>query len=92
MNGLQLIRQNAYHKLWRYFLVICVGVSSCENDMQEVQALNKKKIQVDEGKNISSYMSQGGHMKAHLTAPLMLNYRTDSPYVPAKRAKNIIER
>ncbi len=49
--------------------------------MREVAALNKKKIQVDEGKNISSYMSQGGKMKAHLTAPLMLNYRTDSPYV-----------
>ena len=55
----------------------CIFLFSCENDMEEVAALNKKKIQVDEGKNISSYMSQGGKMKAHLTARLMLNYRTD---------------
>ena len=59
----------------------CFILFSCENDMQEVVAMNQKKIQVDEGKNISSYMSQGGNIKAHLTAPLMLNYRTDSPYV-----------
>lgn len=68
-------------KIITAFAATCFAVSSCENDMREVQALNKKKIQVDEGKNISSYMSQGGKMKAHLTAPLMLNYRTDSPYV-----------
>jgi len=63
------------------FLTGCFFLWSCENDMKEVAAINKRKVQVDEGKNISSYMSQGGKMKAHLTAPLMLNYRTDSPYV-----------
>lgn len=54
--------------------------SSCENDMKEVAALNSKNIQVEEATNISSYLSQGGVMKGHLTAPKMLNYRTDSPY------------
>ncbi len=71
---------NLYKKITGLFTG-CIFLFGCENDMEEVAALNKKKIQVDEGKNISSYMSQGGKMRAHLTAPLMLNYRTDSPYV-----------
>jgi LPS export ABC transporter protein LptC len=62
-------------------LVIVLAITSCENDIKEVQALNKKSIQVDEGKNISSYMSQASNMRAHLTAASMLNYRTDTPYV-----------
>ncbi|MES2778052.1 MAG: LPS export ABC transporter periplasmic protein LptC [Bacteroidota bacterium] len=70
------------------FTVACF-LGSCENDMKEVAKLNQKKVQVDEGKNISSYMSQGGKMRAHLTAPLMLNYRTDSPYVEFPRGLHV---
>jgi hypothetical protein len=36
---------------------------------------------VEEGKNIESYMSQGGKMKAKLTAPIMLRYMLDTPKV-----------
>lgn len=63
------------------YLTGCFLLLSCENDIKEVAALNQKKIQVEEGKNISSYMSQDGVMKAHLTAPLMLSYRIDSTYI-----------
>ncbi|MEO7312121.1 MAG: LPS export ABC transporter periplasmic protein LptC [Chitinophagaceae bacterium] len=62
-------------------ITACFFLSGCENDDKVIQAMGKKKVQVDEGKNISSYMSTGGNIRAHLTAPLMLNYRTDSPYV-----------
>ena len=62
-------------------LIGCFLLLGCENDVKEVAALTQKKIQVEEGKNISSYMSQGGVMRAHLTAPLMLSYHTDSSYV-----------
>jgi len=54
---------------------------SCENDIKEVNALTQKKVSVDIGINIVSYYSQAGKVKAKLTAPLMKNYQTDSPYV-----------
>ena len=49
--------------------------------MQDVQQLGKKHIGIEEGKNIESYLSQGGKTKARLTAPLMLRYQQDTPKV-----------
>lgn len=40
-----------------------------------------KKLQVEVAIDISSYLSQSGDMRAHLTAPLMYNYHTDTPYI-----------
>jgi LPS export ABC transporter protein LptC len=59
----------------------CFFVSSCENDMREVQAMGKKTIGVEEAKNIESYLSQSGKVKAKLIAPLMLRYQLDTPKV-----------
>jgi len=56
-------------------------VSSCVNDEMKVKALFQKKLGVDEAVNIESYMSQGGKMKAKLTAPLMLRYQDTSARV-----------
>jgi LPS export ABC transporter protein LptC len=59
----------------------CFFVWSCENDMREVQNLSKKSIGVEEGKEIESYLSQEGKLKAKLIAPLMLRYQSDTPKV-----------
>ena len=56
----------------------CFFVSGCENDVNVVRELGRKKTGVDEGRNISSYLSMNGRMKAHLTAPLLLRYQGDS--------------
>ena len=62
-------------------LLACFLVSSCVNDEMKVKALFQKKLGVDEAVNIESYMSQGGKMKAKLTAPLMLRYQDTSARV-----------
>ncbi len=62
-------------------LLGCFFVLSCENDIREVQNLNQKSIGIEEGKDIESYLSQEGRVKAKLTAPLMLRYQRDSPKV-----------
>ncbi len=59
----------------------CFFVCSCENKMSDVQALGQKAIGVEEAKNIESYLSQGGKVKAKLVAPLMLRYQLDTPKV-----------
>lgn len=53
-------------------------IISCENKEEDIKALFKKKLGVDEAVNIESYMSQSGKMRAKLTAPLMLRYQDTS--------------
>ncbi|MBN8719436.1 MAG: LPS export ABC transporter periplasmic protein LptC [Sediminibacterium magnilacihabitans] len=56
----------------------CFFMFACENDVNEVRALGKRKPGVDEGRKIESYLSVGGHMRAKLIAPLMLSFQGDS--------------
>lgn len=56
----------------------CFFVCACENDVNEVQELGRKKQNVEEGRNISSFLSMNGKMRAHLTAPLLLRTDGDS--------------
>jgi len=91
-NALQFIRTLSLSKwkgrtlalLSRYsaLVVICilcsVIFSSCENDPGEIENWTKKAELREEAKTIESYLSQGGQMKAKLTAPLMYRYQRDT--------------
>src|SRR5690349_18411080 len=68
--------------------------SSCENDEKEVDALFKKKAAVEEAKNIESYLSQSGVVKAKLTSPYMLRVQqvqsqADTPYMEFPRTLHV---
>jgi hypothetical protein len=56
----------------------CFFMCACENDVNEVRDLGKKKLNLEEGRNIESYLSMNGKMRAHLTAPLLLRSDGDS--------------
>src|SRR5690349_8666650 len=72
----------SYYFLAAALLMGCFFViTSCENSQEEVDQLFKKKIAIEEGKTIESYLSQSGKVKAKLTAPYMLRYEADSPYI-----------
>lgn len=60
------------------FLIGCFFMLACENDVNEVKRLGKKNPGIEEGKNITSFLSMGGKMKAKLTAPVLLRYQGDS--------------
>jgi LPS export ABC transporter protein LptC len=64
-----------------FLIALVIGCMSCENNMKNIPSLRKKKVGVETGKNIESYYSVGGKVKAKLTAPNMIRYLTDSPYV-----------
>ncbi len=59
----------------------CFFLSACENDANEVNSLNKKKLGVEEAVNIKVNFTIGGQAKAILTAPLMLRVQDTVPYV-----------
>ena len=74
---------NTHHTYKRYkriaaFLMGCFFMIGCENDVNEVKQLGVKKPSIEEGKDIVSYLSVAGVMKAKLMAPLLLRYQGDS--------------
>jgi LPS export ABC transporter protein LptC len=62
---------------------------ACENDEAIVNNLYDKKIAVEEAFKIESFMSEGGKVKAKLTAPYMLRYQADSPYIEFTRSLHV---
>ena len=72
---------NRKYKNLAAIFIGCFFISSCENDLTEIRSLGSKRIGVEEGKQIESYLSQDGKVKAKLMAPLMLRYQVDTPRV-----------
>jgi LPS export ABC transporter protein LptC len=62
------------------FILSCLFFSGCENDPNVLKAWTEKKVMVETGKNIESYLSQEGQVKAKLIAPLMYRYEADTLY------------
>jgi LPS export ABC transporter protein LptC len=62
-------------------LMGCFFLAACENDPKEIEALTGKRVEIEEGYNIESYLSQSGVMKARLKAPKMLRVLSDTIYV-----------
>ena len=56
----------------------CFFLSSCENDERKIDELLKKKVAIEEGKQIEGYMSQDSKMKARLISPYMIRSQNDS--------------
>ena len=62
-------------------LISCLFFFSCENDPKLIQELNTQKTTIDEARDVTTFLSQDGIMKAKLIAPLMLRFQADTSYV-----------
>lgn len=67
----------------------CFFITACENDQKVVDDLFRKKTAVEEALKVESYLSQGGIVKARLTAPYMKRYMADSPYVEFPKSLHV---
>jgi LPS export ABC transporter protein LptC len=86
-NGISIARK--YFHTAALFMSCCF-VCSCENDPKQVDDLTRAVTEVEEARNIESYLSQEGVMKAKLTAPLMYRIlKKDSPYVEFPKALHV---
>lgn len=63
--------------------------TSCENDEKKIDALTKNVVMKEEATNVVSYMSQGGKMKAKLTAPLMFRVSADTLYTEFPKSLHV---
>lgn len=63
------------------FITGCIFLCSCENDPKLIAEFNKKKIGVEEAKNVNINYTTGGKQKAILVSPLMYRVQDTVPYV-----------
>ncbi|MBX2921750.1 MAG: LPS export ABC transporter periplasmic protein LptC [Chitinophagaceae bacterium] len=65
------------------FFALLSLLSACENSEEEIRERARRKMGVDEAKDIETYFSQAGKVKAKLTSVLMLRYQDhqDTPRV-----------
>lgn len=74
-----MINRFSIKNIWKAAILPgCFFVYGCENDVNEVRELGRKRANVEEGRNIESWLSMNGRMRAHLTAPILLRSQTDS--------------
>lgn len=59
---------------------LALATTGCENDPKEVDALTRKVIEVEEGKDIKALFSQSANLKAYLQAPRMNRVKADTVY------------
>ena len=71
------------------FFTGCFFLVACENDPQVIKNMREKKTAVEEAVNVETFLSQDAKIKARLTAPFMLRYLADSPYVEFPRTLHV---
>lgn len=64
-------------------------LTGCENDPAEVEALTKKKQEVEVGHDIKGDFSQAGTLKADLVSPLMYRVKADTPYTEFPKSVHV---
>jgi LPS export ABC transporter protein LptC len=67
----------------------CFFFLACENSQKDIDAVTGTKAMVEEAKNIETYLSQGGMLKARLSAPYMIRSSTDTLYVEFPRSLHV---
>lgn len=67
----------------------CLLFVGCENDDKAITEWTQKVTLVDEAKNVETYFSQGGHLKAKLTAPLMIRAQNDTVFTEFPKSLHV---
>jgi LPS export ABC transporter protein LptC len=70
--------KNIVYKNLAALITGCFFLIACENDPQVIKEWTEKKVLVEVGKNIESFLSQGGQMRARLVSPIMYRYEADT--------------
>jgi LPS export ABC transporter protein LptC len=63
-------------------LAISCLIASCENDLKDVEEISSQKlaVQIERSENVEVIYSDSAVVKAKLTAPVVLHYKTADPY------------
>lgn len=79
--------------LYTFFLLTISFITSCENDIDEVNSITaetEKKLPLQSSKNFESIYSDSAIVRAKLTAPQLDNYGGKKPYVELPLGMNVV--
>jgi LPS export ABC transporter protein LptC len=76
-----MVLKTVYIQLSAALISGCIFLSACENTPQEIDAVTKKKLGVEEAYKVNLNYTTGGKAKAILRSPLMLRVQDTTPYV-----------
>lgn len=73
-------------------IFISVITSSCENDLKEIEKISSRKeqVSVDTSKGVEMILSDSAMVKGRLITPLLLAYKTASPYNEMPKGLTVI--
>ena len=63
------------------FVLSCCFVCSCENDERDINNFLQDNVSKEEATDVVSYFSQGGNLRAKVTAPLLVRVKSDTQYI-----------
>lgn len=75
-----MLSKKRYELILAALTISCFFIISCENDVKKIDALLKNRAAIEEAFKIETFYSQGGQVKAKLTAPYMMIVQGDSAY------------
>lgn len=79
-SGITANGQRTTTNVFTLLLLACFFFAGCENDDAAIEEWTKKVVMVEEGRNIETFFSQNGTLKAKLRAPLMIRAQDDTVY------------
>lgn len=69
----------------------CCSLSSCENDLRDVEQVSSKKLEipVDKSVDVTMIYSDSAKVKAKMVTPEYLNFKTEKPYIEMKKGVKV---
>lgn len=67
-------------------------ITGCENDLRDIQKISANEVSkpVERFTDVDVIYSDSAKVKAHMTAPLMLNYKVAKPYTEMPKGVKVI--
>ncbi len=75
-----------------FLTAISFLITSCENNLKDVEQISAKKVSlpVDKSTGVTMLYSDSGFVKAKMMTPEYLHYKTDKPYIEMKKGVTVI--
>ena len=83
-------------QLSKLFLPVVIAgmafLASCENDLRDLQKISANEVSkpIEKFTGVDVIYSDSAKVKAHMTAPLMINYKVKKPYTEMPKGVKII--
>lgn len=79
----------------KFLPVIFAGmalITGCENDLKDIQKISAAEVNkpIEKYTDVDVIYSDSARVKAHMTAPLMINYKVKKPYTEMPKGVKVI--